>query len=158
VAEGIVLALQIAPHKGEPMRWVDEVYAVPKKGLKGDRYFASPQGKRVSAVTLIESEALEALEKESGIHLSFEDTRRNVLTRGLFLNTLVGQDFRLGNVVLRGTELCEPCWHIAQSNPGVLRGLLHRGGLRAQILTEGTILVYSPVLSSATSKFRRSEG
>jgi MOSC domain-containing protein YiiM len=146
---GVIIALQIAPAKGAPMAAADFVDAVPEKGLRGDRYFGQLRDKRCAAVTLIESEALAALAAEYGIHLPFRDTRRNLLTRGLSLNELVEQEFLVGEVRCRGTALCAPCWHIAQSQPGVLQGLLHRGGLRAEVLTEGTITVGSVVTRSS---------
>jgi MOSC domain-containing protein YiiM len=133
------VALQIAATKGAPMTRVATVRAVPGKGLVGDRYFGQAHGGRVAGVTLIESEVLDALERDYGVRLDFSATRRNILTRGVSLNELVGEVFRVGGVVLRGTGLCEPCWHIAASDPRVLRGLVHRGGLRAEILGEGTI-------------------
>jgi MOSC domain-containing protein YiiM len=139
VTPGSVVALQLAAAKGAPMRQVESVRAVPGEGLLGDRYFGQTRGDRVAAVTLIESEALEALERDYGVRFAFSATRRNILTRGVSLNALLGQRFRVGEVVLQATGLCEPCWHIAAADPRVLRGLLQRGGLRADILSEGMI-------------------
>jgi hypothetical protein len=130
--------------------------AVPGKGLEGDRYFAgrgfySPRpsvGGR--ELTLIEVEAVEALfrgivnaEGETlGIKLSPMETRRNIATVGVPLNHLVDREFWVGEVLLRGTRLCEPCKHLeGLTQKGVFAGLVHRGGLRAQILTEGIIRV-----------------
>jgi MOSC domain-containing protein YiiM len=118
------------------------VRAVPGRGLEGDRYFAGI-GTFSSApsvggrdVTLIEIESVDAL----GMTLSAADTRRNVVTSGVPLNHLVNREFRVGTVLMRGTRLCEPCAHLEQlTQPGVLKELIHRGGLRAQILSEGVI-------------------
>jgi MOSC domain-containing protein YiiM len=125
---------------------VSEARAVPGRGLEGDRYFNQagtfwkPQPDY--ELTLIEIEALEGLQREFGVELEAGDGRRNVVTRGVSLNDLVGQEFQVGEVRLRGIRLCEPCSHLAKlSHRAVLRGLVHRGGLRAQILTEGKIHV-----------------
>jgi MOSC domain-containing protein YiiM len=74
--------------------------------------------------------------------LDFPATRRNVLTRGIDVNALVGRTFRIGDVLCHGSRLCEPCVHLDRlSGPGLLRPLIHRGGLRADILTDGKIEV-----------------
>ncbi len=127
------------------MAAVDQVRAVPGKGLEGDRYFkqvGTYSGHPGSGreVTLVEIEALEGLRRDYGIDLDAGRTRRNIVTRGVALNHLVDHEFRVGEVTLRGVRLCEPCSHLESlTRPGVLRGLVHRGGLRAQILTEGSI-------------------
>jgi MOSC domain-containing protein YiiM len=145
---GSVVGLHIAPEAAAPMREVPEVRAVPGRGFEGDRYFLetghySPrpsQGGR--EVTLIEVEAVEAVSAELGIKLRASESRRNIATSGVPLNHLVDREFRVGAVRLRGTRLCEPCKHLeALTRPGVMGGLVHRGGLRARILGEGTIRV-----------------
>ncbi|MFQ5894924.1 MAG: MOSC domain-containing protein [Nitrospinota bacterium] len=133
------------------MESVAEVRAVPGKGLEGDRYFRergtySTKPGSGREVTLIEVEAVEALMGESGIELSPPATRRNVATRGVPLNHLVGQEFWVGEVLLEGTRLCEPCGHMeGLTQKGVPAGLIHRGGLRARILAGGAIRVGDPV-------------
>jgi MOSC domain-containing protein YiiM len=80
------------------------------------------------------------MEAETGVPLNHEESRRNVLTRGISLNELVGRRFRVGEVECVGIELCEPCAHLqGLTREGVLRGLVHRGGLRADVLAGGTI-------------------
>jgi MOSC domain-containing protein YiiM len=117
------------------------------KGLEGDRYFHgrgtwSPTPGTGRHITLIESEALEALKRESGMDLAPGASRRNLVTRGVPLNHLVNRNFRVGQVVLRGMRLCEPCKHLEElSQPGVNSALLHRGGLRAEVIQEGIIRV-----------------
>lgn len=126
---------------------VDSVRALPGKGLEGDRYFlqtgtysSHPKGDR--QITLIEKEAVEALSTEEGIGLDPKEARRNVITAGVALNHLVGRKFKVGEVTLRGIRLCEPCTHLeGLTKPGVRQGLVHRGGLRAEILTEGVMRV-----------------
>lgn len=145
--QGTVVSIQIAPEAAAPMVRLDQVEAVPGKGLAGDRYFhkAGTYSERPGSgrqVTLIEAEAIEALARESGLDIPPEASRRNVTTRGVALNHLVGRRFRIGDVVLEGTRLCEPCEHLERlTKPGVLRGLVHRGGLRADILAGGTLRV-----------------
>lgn len=143
--QGVVAAIYIAPAAGQPTVPVNEVRAVPGKGLEGDRYFSqagfySDRPGPFREVTLIEIEAIEALRRDHQIELEPGDSRRNIVTRGVPLNHLVGREFRVGEVRLRGIRLCEPCSHLAGlTQPGVLPALVHRGGLRAQILTEGMI-------------------
>lgn len=129
------------------MMAVTEVHAVTGRGLEGDRYFhragtwSSRRGPGTD-VTLVELEVLEALERDYGIFLNPQDLRRNIVIRGISLNGLVGREFRVGRVILRGVGLCEPCTHLDRATQRrVLRALVHRGGLRAQILVAGMIRV-----------------
>ena len=142
--EGSVVSIHIAPAAEAKMIAVTEVAAIPGKGLAGDRYyqqtgtFTKPQPDR--ELTLIENEAIEAFNSELQINYAADAARRNVVTRGVPLNHLVGREFQIGEIRVRGLKLCEPCSHLARlSNEAVLPGLVHRGGLRAQILTEGVI-------------------
>jgi MOSC domain-containing protein YiiM len=142
--QGSVVSIHIAPAAEETMVAVPEIQALPGLGLEGDRYckqtgtFSKPQPDR--ELTLIEIEAIEALQQESGIEFAPADARRNIVTRGVPLNHLVGREFTIGEIRVLGIKLCEPCAHLAKlSRQAVLPGLVHRGGLRAQILTEGLI-------------------
>ncbi len=144
--EGTIIAVNISPVAEAPMKSVEEARAVPGKGLEGDRYFFrqgsfyKPQPDR--ELTLIESEAIEAMKREFDVDYGVSDSRRNLVTRGVPLNHLVGKEFWIGEVKARGLRLCEPCSHLQKlSHEKVLPGLVHRGGLRAQILSEGTIRV-----------------
>jgi MOSC domain-containing protein YiiM len=143
--KGNVIPIYITSSESQPMQSVPEVHAVPGMGLEGDRYFYQP-GKYPDKhgpgrqVTLIEIEAIEALEREEGILLPAGDARRNIVTRGVPLNHLVGKEFRVGEVTLLGVRLAEPCGHLAAlTQPSVEPALIHRGGLRAEILSEGVI-------------------
>jgi MOSC domain-containing protein YiiM len=141
--DGRVVSLHLAAEASAPMQTVTEVRAVPGRGLEGDRYFTgtgfysqkpSTGGREV---TLIETESVEALD---GIKLAAADSRRNIATAGVPLNHLVGREFYVGAVRMRGVRLCEPCQHLDElTQPGVMKELVHRGGLRAQIITEGVI-------------------
>lgn len=136
------------------MESVAEIRAVPGQGLEGDRYFQK-QGtfwkpKSDVEVTLIEAEAFEGLARETNLDLDPSAGRRNIVTRGVPLNHLVDREFQVGEVRLRGMRLCEPCKHLQKisGKPGILGGLIHRGGLRAQILTEGTIHAGDPIVEA----------
>jgi MOSC domain-containing protein YiiM len=151
VKTGRVEALFIGLEIGGVMRAVESVRAVPGRGVEGDRHWqteAIPERKRGPdrEITLIESEAIEALRRDEKVAFDPSESRRNVVTRGVALNHLVGRTFRVGDVRLRGIRLCEPCKHLeAMTRPGVMMGLLHRGGLRAQVLDEGGLRVGDPV-------------
>jgi MOSC domain-containing protein YiiM len=141
-----VEAIGIASAAGEPLRSIERVEAVAGRGLAGDRY-ASEQGEfsdRTSGardVTLIAAEALAAL-RASGVELSHLESRRNVLVRGVDVNALVGRRFRIGAVECVGRELSDPCTYLeGLTRPGVLRGLVHQGGLRAGIVVGGILAV-----------------
>ena len=146
MGQGRVVSIHIAPGAADAMSTVEQVRAVAAKGLEGDRYFLALgtfwKPKPDYEVTLIEIEALEALERDYGVALLPAETRRNIVTRGVALNHLVGREFKVGEAVLRGLRLCEPCAHLERlTHREVIRGLTHRGGLRAQILIGGTIKV-----------------
>ena len=133
-----------------PTHAVNEANAIPGVGLDGDRYalgvgtFSKPLPDR--ELTLIEAEAIEALKQEYHFALAPGEARRNIVTRGVALNHLVGREFQIGGVKIRGIRLCEPCDHLQRlTGREVVRGLTHRGGLRAQILTQGTIRIGDPV-------------
>ena len=115
---------------------VGSVAALAGKGLHGDRNFCAEGAKQGQALTLIEAEALE----DAG--LTGAQSRRQVVVRGVRLNDLVGKRFRVGDVECAGVELCEPCLHLQQlTRPGIIKNLIHRGGLNADILTDGQIRV-----------------
>lgn len=144
--KGEVVSIHLAAAGSGPMTTVDTVRAVEGRGLEGDRYFTgegtySDRPGPDREVTLIEREALDALQSESGVVLPPAESRRNILTRGVSLNYLVGKEFTVGEVRLRGIRLCEPCAHLVKltEKPEVLPGLVHRGGLRATIVSGGTL-------------------
>ena len=134
------------------MRRVTSIQAFAGRGLDGDRYtygrgvFLPPPGTR--EVTLIAAEALAEFTRETGRPLSAEDSRRNLLTTGVDLNSLVGETFRVGPVWLEGTELCQPCAHLVRLTGWreILPGLIDRGGLATRILNDGRLTVGDPVV------------
>jgi len=147
---GTVEAIVIAPEAEVAMHQVDRAVARAGRGLEGDRYFdergtfSNVYGRGYD-LTLIEAEALDTLDLASG-RLTPEQARRNIVTRGIGLNALVGERFRVGDVECFAQRLCEPCAHLerltaATGRPGTLRALIHKGGLRADVLNDGEIRV-----------------
>ena len=141
------------------MASVDAVRAVAARGLEGDRYFQragtfSETPGTGREVTLIEAEALEAARRDHGVDLGPGATRRNIVTSGVALNHLVGREFTVGEVLLRGVRLCEPCAHMARLSgaKGAVRALIHRGGLRANVVRGGTIRTGDPIVVPARSE------
>jgi MOSC domain-containing protein YiiM len=147
---GRVEKINITALKRELPAPVERVRAHAGKGLEGNRYFYAdgdaPPGR---AITVIAAEALEAYESETGRTLTAAESRRNVLVRGIDVNGLVGKRFRIGNVECEGVELCEPCTTLeGMTHPGVIKGMVHRAGLNADILTDGEIAVGDPVVEA----------
>ena len=142
---GEVVALMTAPHDAADAIARTSVTARPG-GIDGDRYqdgtgkFSTNPRRVGQDITLIEAEALDEL-KASGISIAPEEARRNVVTRGIGLDALIGKHFRIGEVRCLGQRRAEPCAHLERLTPGTLRGLVHRGGIRADILNAGTISV-----------------
>jgi hypothetical protein len=152
---GTVEGLAVAVAAEAPMELVEVAQAEAGRGLDGDRYAEgagtfSSRGQRRPGydLTLIAAEVLDEM-TAAGHTLDFAGTRRNVLTRGIDVNALVGRRFRIGDVLCEGRRLCEPCVHLDRlSGPGILRPLIHRGGLRADVLTDGEIRLGAPIVSA----------
>ena len=147
VFKGEVVSIHVAPKAGMPTEARSHVEAIAGRGLEGDRdfygtgYWSNNSGVD-REITLIEIEAIEALAHEREIRIAPGAVRRNLVTRGVPLNHLVGREFQVGTVRLHGTRLCEPCQYLESlTAQGVLSGLIHRGGLRAKIVASGAIRV-----------------
>ncbi len=143
IPDGTVEALVVAPAASAPVVSLAAASALPGRGLEGDRYAAGSgtfaSGRPGSALTLVDADVLDEL---AVLRAAPVDHRRNVVVRGMPLNALVGRSFTIGTVACRGRRLCEPCAHLDRLNDGgVLRALVHRGGLRADILSDGTLHV-----------------
>ena len=150
---GKLEAIFIGPAKGEPLDKVNSVRALAGAGLEGDRYstcngtFSKDTSKNLNKhypadrqITLIEAEAIEAAARDYDLAIDPAQSRRNLLVRNVPLNHLVGQEFTIGEVRLRGLRLCEPCGHLEKlTQPGIIKAFLHRGGLRAEILCDGIL-------------------
>jgi len=145
---GEVLLIHVAPTAEATPTRLNSVRAEPGRGLEGDRYYAgsgtySEKGGPGREVTLIASEVIEALEAEFGVKLAPGESRRNITTLGIDLNDYMDKELRVGEVVLRGVRLCEPCAHLQKlvGQANTTRSLVHRGGLRCDIVSGGTIRV-----------------
>jgi MOSC domain-containing protein YiiM len=149
--QGRVVAIHIHGEEGAAPFAIDEARLVAGKGIEGDvNYLAvekSSGPERVDqAVTLIESEAVEAAKRDYDLDVTAAETRRNIQTEGVPLNHLVGREFRVGTAVCLGVELCEPCGYLEKmTKKGMVKAFLHRGGLRAQILRDGVARPGDPV-------------
>jgi MOSC domain-containing protein YiiM len=134
-----VIDIFVARARGAAMERVDHADVRQGQGIVGDRHFADdPSQDRV--VTLIETEALAAVEREVQVGFAAEHCRRNLITSGVPLNHLVGVHFTIGSVLLLGKKLCEPCEHLAELTSAVFsKALVHRGGLRARVLSSGLL-------------------
>lgn len=149
--EGRVVAIYVAPGEGAPMEPREEAEALAGKGIDGDRYAieagkysGTKVGKR--AITFIEREAIAQANDTYDLGMSEEETRRNVVVEGVPLNHLVGAEFLVGDVRFRGFDLSEPCVYLEQlTGKPARKALLHRGGLRAEILEGGPIRVGDPI-------------
>jgi MOSC domain-containing protein YiiM len=144
---GRVEAIFLTGEHGELPAPVERARAVAGRGLEGNRYYwdagDAPPGR---AITLIAAEAVEAVAAEGDVSVEPAATRRNVLTRGIDVNELVGKRFRIGDVECEGVELCEPCSTLeSMTEPGVIKAFVHRCGLNADIVSDGDISVGSPV-------------
>lgn len=146
---GHVEGIYISAEHGELPEPVDSARAHAGRGLEGNRYFFDAEAPSGTALTLIAAEAVEALEREHGISIEPRESRRNVVTRGIDVNELVGKRFRVGGVECRGVELCEPCTDLQAmtEQPGIIKGLARRGGLNADILSDGEISVGDAVVA-----------
>jgi MOSC domain-containing protein YiiM len=129
-----VVEINIGP--SEALAPVESVAALAGKGLKGDRQFFEEGAARGEALTLVEAEVLE------DVGLTGVQSRRQVVVRGVRLNDLIGKRFLVGGVECLGVEICEPCLHLQSlTRPGLIKDMIHRGGLNADILTDGQITV-----------------
>jgi MOSC domain-containing protein YiiM len=137
-----VVAIHIGPVESGTLESVSSARAFAGKGLEGDRNFYPSGAAAGEALTLVETEAVEDVGLAPGA------TRRQLTVRGVRLNDLVGKRFKVGEVECVGVELCEPCLHLQEmTRPGLIKDLAHRGGLRADILSDGTISVGDAVVT-----------
>ncbi|HQY88802.1 MAG TPA: MOSC domain-containing protein [Tepidisphaeraceae bacterium] len=144
---GKITAIRVRDERRKETRAIEVGELVVGEGLRGDRY-AETLSKKPSEidpgreVTLIESEAIDAANLEANAGLDHAQSRRNLLTRGVRLNDLVGKEFKVGETILKGIEPCHPCMHLEKmTKPGVMKALKDRGGLRATVVSGGTIRV-----------------
>ena len=146
-----VTHILVAAKRGAPMEQLLRVEAVADVGLSGDRYIEAVNRRSPDyQVTLIESENIEAFTRTTGLTMTVEMPRRNIVTRGVRLNDLCGKRFIIGDAAFEGLELCEPCGLFAKrTHREALEFFVRRGGLRARILSGGVIHIGDPVREDA---------
>lgn len=144
---GRVDLIIIAAESGAEPSTPSSVEAIEGRGLAGDRYLLGEQGgSRKGNLTLIEGSSFDHL-ISLDLELGEAELRRNLVVSGIELNPLVGREFSVGDVLCRATELCEPCRYIERrTKQGVLAALVGRGGIRAEILSGGTVSIGDPVV------------
>jgi MOSC domain-containing protein YiiM len=136
-----VVAIHIGEREGGELLSVEAVRARAGKGLEGDRHFHPEGAAPGQALTLVEEEVV------ADVGLAPGGTRRQLTVRGVRLGELVGKHFRVGSVPCYGVAICEPCLHLQQlTRPGIIKDLVHRGGINADILADGMISVGDPVV------------
>ena len=149
----VVVDIYSAAVAGGPMKPLSQAILEAGRGLVGDRYYSGAgtfseklKDKPDSQLTLIESEEVARFASAAALSIGAGDLRRNIVTRGVRLNDLVGKRFRVGGAVLEGIRLCEPCSYLAgRVVPQVLPGLVHRAGLRAQIIQGAVVRPGDPI-------------
>ena len=141
-----VLNICITSESGKKMESMNSIKVIANKGIVNDRYFKENNDKN-NQITLIESENVDYYNKISGTHLHPTDFRRNVITKGISLNKLVGKEILIGEVRLKIHDLCEPCRYLQEllGEKNLVKKLLNRGGLRCELLTNGNINVNDPI-------------
>ena len=139
--------IHVTAREAQPVDPVERVNVVAGKGIEGDRKFGDHEPGSGHDLTLIPAESLETLAEETGIQLAPGESRRQVTTRGIDVHALVGRRFTVGSVEAVGIELCEPCSHLEKlTQRGVMRGLVHRAGINADVVRSGEISVGDPVV------------
>ena len=146
IGTGSVGALFITDRMSAPMKKVQQLNTLTGRGIEGDRYFLgtgtySKKPEPGRQVTLIKSEVLESLQAKFEITVKPEESRRNVLTRGIEINDLIGTEFFVGTVRLRAHRLTQPCRYLENllAQPGLYEKLWDDGGISCEILSDGII-------------------
>ena len=143
MTKGKIIGICISSEHGKVPNLVDSVKAIPGRGLENDRYFSIKDegNKDGQELTLIESEKIMDFNKKFSTNFDNVEFRRNIITQNISLNELVGREFYVGKVKVRGINLCEPCLYLQKklNNSNFVKEFTHKSGLRAQILTEGII-------------------
>ena len=144
---GKVVKICITEDHRKKLKSVQEIEAIAGKGLVNDRHFKD-NNKNESQITLIEIENINYYNKITGTDISPEDFRRNIVTEGTKLNDLVGKEFFIGNVKLKGHDLCRPCKYLQESlkQKNLIKEMLRKSGLRCEILNDGKIFAEDKIL------------
>ena len=136
----------ITSKSAEEMQDVNTVEVIASKGIVKDRYFNENNNQDIQ-ITLIESENIDYYNQISETNIPYISFRRNIITKGIQLNDLVGKEFLIGNVKIKAHRLCAPCRYLQDmlKQKNLVKKLLNRGGLRCEILTDGIISVNDPI-------------
>ena len=137
-----VLKLGVTENSNQKIKEVKTINVLANKGIIGDRHFQEINDP-YNQISLIESESIDNYNIKFGLNISYIDFRRNVITKGVRLNDLVGKKFKVGTVVLEGIDLCRPCKHLSENlnQNNIIKEFLRNGGLRCQILSSAKINV-----------------
>ncbi len=137
-----VIKLGIAKNNNQKINEVDKIELLSGKGIIGDRHFQENNDSRCN-LTLIESENIDYYNDKFKTNYSYIDFRRNIVTKGIELNQLVGKKLLIGEIELEGKDLCRPCKHLEEMLKGqdIVKEFLRRGGLRCEILKSGMLSV-----------------
>ena len=137
---GKVFKLGITKNNNKQIEEVNSIEVLANKGVVGDRHF-DEYNDPYNQLTLIEAENIDYYNTKYGLDIPYKDFRRNVVTKGIQLNDLIGKKIKIGNVEVEGIDLCRPCRHLTEvlNQSNILKEFLRRGGLRCQILNSSTI-------------------
>jgi len=137
-----VIKIGITQNNSEEIKQVNKVELVASKGVVGDRHFQEKNNPRCQ-LTLIESENIDYYNKKFNLKLPYISFRRNIITKGIGLNNLVGKEFLIGKIKIMGNDLCRPCKHLQETleQKNIIKEFLQKGGLRCEILTSGVVKV-----------------
>ena len=137
-----VIKLGIAQNRSQKIQEVEKIELLPGKGIVGNRHFQENNNPK-SQLTLIESENIDYYNKKFNVQIPYVNFRRNIITKGIELNKLVGKQFVVGKIKVKGNDLCRPCKHLQEilGQKDIIKEFLQKGGLRCEILTSGIIEV-----------------
>ena len=137
-----VFKLGIAAKNNQPIKEVNSIEVLANKGIVGDRHF-NDINDPYNQLSLIESENIDEYNIKSGLDIPYINFRRNIITKGIQLNDLIGKKLQIGNVELEGVELCRPCRHLTEmlNQKNILKEFMRKGGLRCQILSSSKISI-----------------
>ena len=135
-----VYKLGVTNNNNQKIREVNSIQVLANQGIIGDRHFKEFNDP-YSQLSLIESENIDYYNIKYGLDIPYIDFRRNIITKGIQLNNLVGKKFQIGKVELEGIDLCRPCRHLSEvlNQDNIIKEFLRRGGLRCQILSSSSI-------------------
>ena len=137
-----IFKLGISSKNNLPITEMNSIKVLANQGIEGDRHF-SEYNDPYNQLSLIESENIDYYNIKYGLNIPYIDFRRNVVTKGVKLNDLVGKRFFVGDVELEGIDLCRPCRHLCEvlNQDNIIKEFLRRGGIRCQILSSSTLTV-----------------